>query len=97
MPGRRETLSCHHRVAPVSAFTRVFDALWARDPVIQPFAKKMDRRVTARSLSSGRALRGPVGAGPAMTEEELAVTGQCVRCRLESIEVFGSIPNERTP
>ena len=31
----------HHRAAPVSAFTRVFDALWARDPVIQLLMKRM--------------------------------------------------------
>jgi hypothetical protein len=31
--------------------------------------KKMDHRVAARSLSSGGALRRPVGAGPVMTTE----------------------------
>jgi hypothetical protein len=43
-PGRRETLSCHHRAAPK-----------ARDPVIQPFAK--------RWIAGSRRYR----AGPAMT------------------------------
>jgi hypothetical protein len=37
-----------------------------------PFSKKMDQRVIwredARSLSSGRALRGPVGGVPSMID-----------------------------
>jgi len=28
------THTCHHQAAPISAFTRVFVALWAPDPVI---------------------------------------------------------------
>jgi len=43
----------HHRAAPVSAFTRVFDALWARDPVIQHFTKKMDRPLSRAMTGSG--------------------------------------------
>jgi hypothetical protein len=52
-PGRPHTLHRHHRAAPVSAFTRVFDALWARDPVIQHFTKKMDRPLSRAMTGSG--------------------------------------------
>jgi hypothetical protein len=40
---RSHTLRRHHRAGAISAFTRVFDALWRRDPVIHVFlCRKQD-------------------------------------------------------
>src|SRR6266567_738408 len=41
----------------------------ANDPAIHLLRKRLDHWVTRRSLSSGRALRGPVERGPVMTVE----------------------------
>jgi hypothetical protein len=79
----RQTHSCHHRAAAISAFTRVFDALWRRDPVIQLFAKKMDRPVKP-------------GDDSGVWGDDTVCFDAVLKLSLESVEVFAFFPNKRT-